>query len=180
MFRPLLLFLVAAAGTVGGCVSAPPPPPARPAPAPVAAPPPAPVAPPAYRGDWRDWPLTPGDWVYRQDARGSTALFGPPGGDPELTLRCDRPAASIVLARRGVASGSAPMTVRTTSAVRAVPVQVAGAAPGYLAAALSVRDTILDAMGFSRGRFVIEQAAQPTLVVPAWPEIARVVEDCRR
>ena len=168
---------------VAGCAAAPTPPPrpATTAPPPIAAP--APVAPspaPAYRGDWRDWPLTPGDWVYRQDARGSIALYGPRGADAELTLRCDRNAAVIFVSRRGAAPGNAPMTVRTSSLVRAVATQPTGGSPAYMAASLPVRDALLDAMGFSRGRFVIEQATLPTLVVPAWPEILRVVEDCRR
>jgi hypothetical protein len=34
-------------------------------------------------------------------------------------------------------------------------------------------------MAFSRGRFAIETAGLPTLYVPSWPEVSRVVEDCR-
>jgi hypothetical protein len=44
---------------------------------------------------------------------------------------------------------------------------------------LSPRDALLDAMAFSRGRFIVEQPGQPSLVVPAWAEFGRVVEDCR-
>ena len=51
--------------------------------------------------------------------------------------------------------------------------------PGYLAAELGVRDSLVDAIGFSRGRFVVEGAGQPRLVVPAWAEFLRVAEDCR-
>ncbi len=47
-------------------------------------------------------------------------------------------------------------------------------------------DPLLDALAFSRGRIgviVLQSAGSPVqsvqLVVPAWPEIARVVEDCR-
>ncbi len=167
---------------VAGCASSPSPP--RPAPlAPVAIAPPAPAplpAAPVYRGDWRDWPLTPGDWVYRQDARGSIALFGPRGADAELTIRCDRAARQIFVSRRGAARGNAPMTVRSSSLLRSVPTLPTGAVPAYMAAAIDPRDPLLDAIGFSRGRFVIEQATLPTLVVPAWAEMPRVVEDCRR
>jgi hypothetical protein len=46
-------------------------------------------------------------------------------------------------------------------------------------AALSPRDTLLDWMAFSRGRFMVQSSGAPTLYVPAWPELARVVEDCR-
>jgi hypothetical protein len=45
---------------------------------------------------------------------------------------------------------------------------------------LGAQDSLLDAMGYSRGRFIVEQAGLPTLVIPAWPEIERVIEDCRR
>jgi hypothetical protein len=34
-------------------------------------------------------------------------------------------------------------------------------------------------MAFSRGRFMVEAQGMATLVLPAWPEPARVVEDCR-
>lgn len=168
---------------VSACVSAPPPPPAvaaAPVAAPAAPPAPAPTLPPATpRGDWRDWPLTPGDWVYRQDARGSIALFGRPGSDAEVTLRCDRAAGVIYFSRRGAANSNPAMTVRTTSTARTLAMRPTGGSPSYLAVTLAVRDPLLDAMGFSRGRFVIEQAGLPVLVVPAWAEILRVVEDCR-
>ena len=58
-------------------------------------------------------------------------------------------------------------------------VQATGGTPPYVAAALAPSDALLDAMGFSRGRFVVEQADTPTLVVPAWAEVERVTEDCR-
>lgn len=81
------------------------------------------------------------------------------------------------MSRAGAATG--PLTVRTSSVTRAVSVQSTGGAPAYVAAELPVRDGLLDAMAFSRGRFVIEQAGAPPLVVPAYAEIGRVTEDCR-
>lgn len=47
------------------------------------------------------------------------------------------------------------------------------------AVALPASDPLLDQMAFSRGRFLITVEGGPSLVVPAWPEFARVVEDCR-
>lgn len=137
---------------------------------------PAPAAPPAG-GDWRDWPVTPGDWVYRVDGRGTIALFGVPGGDALLTLRCDRQATMIYLSRQG--TGTAPLTLRTSSAARVLAVRPSGGTPTYVAVAIAPRDAVLDAMAFSRGRFTVEQAGAQTLVVPAWAEVARVTEDCR-
>ena len=137
-----------------------------------AAPSPAPLA-----GDWRDWPLSHGTWTYRQDARGSIALFGSAGRDAAATLRCDRAARQLYLSRSGTAT--TPLTIRTTSTTRALAVQPTGGTPPYVALALAPRDPLLDAMAFSRGRFVLEQSGLAPLVIPAWAEIGRVVEDCR-
>ncbi|MEG3177451.1 hypothetical protein U1872_14505 [Sphingomonas sp. RB3P16] len=178
MFRtPTRSLAIAALLLIAGCVGAPPPPPPRAAPQPAAPQRPAPVAPVAQAADWRDWAVTLGDWVYRVDGRGSIALFGTRGADALLTLRCDRQTNALYLSRQGQAAG--PLTVRTSSLARALTVQPTGATPLYVAAALTPRDPLLDAMAFSRGRFLVEQSGMPTLVVPAWAEVARVTEDCR-
>lgn len=166
---------------LAGCVAKPITPRAslRPVPRPAAVVP-RPVPPPS--ADWRDWPVTVGDWAYRQDQAGSTALFGASGANALLTLRCDAASRTVYLSRQG--AGVAPLTVRTSSVSRSVPVQPTSAgpagAPTYVATRLTARDPLLDAMAFSRGRFIVEQAGAATLVVPAWAEIARVTEDCRR
>jgi hypothetical protein len=176
---PFASLTAIAALALGGCASTsgmvPPPSPPVPVPAPTPAPAPAPAPPPS--ADWRDWALTPGTWAYRQDARGSIALYGRAGEEAELTLRCDRARGRIFLARRG--EGAAALTIRTTSSVRRLDALPTGGTPPYLAAELGVRDAVLDAIGFSRGRFVVEAQGLPALTVPAWAEALRVVEDCR-
>jgi hypothetical protein len=102
-------------------------------------------------------------------------VFGLPGQAPELTLRCDRPRGRILLSRHGQASVPG-LTVRTTSLARTLAVTPTTTGPG---AELGARDTLIDAMGYSRGRFVVEGGGAPILVVPAWAEILRVAEDCR-
>ena len=158
---------------VSGCVSVPIAP--RPVPGPVAMPRPAPpVLPVPHGADWRDWAVTPGDWAYRDEGRGSIAAFGQSGGAALLTLRCDRAAGMVYLSLSGAAT--APLTVRTSSLARTVTAQQSGASADV---ALTRRDPLLDAMAFSRGRFIVEQAGAVTLVVPAWAEVGRVIEDCR-
>lgn len=167
---------------VAACVPrSEPPPPAPPTPTPAPAPVTAPPPPPPASADWRDWPVASGDWVYRADARGSVAMFGVPGNDAQFVIRCDRPQGQVYLSRAsrpGMPAANA--TVRTDSTARTLAMQPTGAQPAYLAAALAPRDGLLDAMGFSRGRFVIEVPGMPALVVPTWPELTRVVDDCRR
>ena len=158
------------------CVPQPVSPPA-PAPAPVAAlPAPSVAAPPPRGSDWRDWPLTPGDWTWQRDARGSIARFGSASA-ARLALRCDLARRQVVLSVEGAAPTT--LTIRTSSVARALPVQPAGGNPPSVAATLAANDGLLDAMGFSRGRFVIERPGAPALVLPAWAEIERVTEDCR-
>ncbi|QDZ06727.1 hypothetical protein FPZ24_03905 [Sphingomonas panacisoli] len=167
------LTTLALAGCVGPpqAPEAPPAPVIRPTPRPVPVPPPAPLA-----SDWNDWPFTQGDWVYRRDARGSIALFGAGGGDAAMTLRCDRARAALYLSVRGPAT---PVTVRTTTINRVIPLQPTGGDAGYAATMLGPNDLLLDAMAFSRGRFVVERAGDVPLVVPPYAEIGRVIEDCR-
>lgn len=185
--HPRFLFAVTATAltllALGSCVGPMEvvPPPARPVPVPTPAPTPAPRAepapPPRPAADWRDWPLTPGSWSYRQDARGSLALFGRAGGDADLTMRCDRTRARVYLSRRG--DGAGPLTIRTSSTLRSLNARPTGGMPAYVAVELAVRDSLLDAIGYSRGRFVVEGAGLPALAIPTGPEMLRVVEDCR-
>lgn len=175
-FNPAPGLAIALLAALGACVPQPIAPPATPTPVPVR-PQPAPVA--APRGsDWRDWPLTPGTWTYRRDARGSLALFGMAGSDALVTLRCDLSGRQIFLSRAG--SVLAPLTIRTTSTTRALAMRPTGGTPPYVATTIAPNDSLLDAMGFSRGRLVVEQPGSGTLVLPAWAEIERVTEDCRR
>lgn len=158
----LVLLLLAA-----GCVSRPAPPPAvKPAPPPVATLP--------GTGDWRDVPETAGGWSYRRDAAGSSALFGQAGAAPDFTLRCDKATRGITLSRPGAA---AAMAVTTSYATMRWPAQLA--ADGRIVVVLRADDPFLDKIAFSRGRFTVEAPGLPTLVLPAWAEPARVIEDCR-
>lgn len=153
-----------------------------PEPAPVTAPPPAPAPPPppkpAPTGNWTEWPATAGEWIYRRDERGSLALFGQRDQEAQLTLRCELPARRIFLTRAGAASAPVPLTIRTTSGLGSFTAQPTGGARPYIGVALAPSDMILDRIVYSRGRFLVEGGGAP-LVVPSWPEIARVVEDCR-
>ena len=60
------------------------------------------------------------------------------------------------------------MTIRTSSTARTV------------SGTLPASDPLIDAMGYSRGRFIVETPGAPPLVIPAWAEVLRVAEDCRR
>lgn len=159
-----------------GCVprSEPPPPPqAEREPAPRPMPPrPAPPAP-----DWRDLPLTGGDWYYSSQGGTSQALFGPPNSEALFIVRCE-PSRQVTLSKAGRPTSPA-LTIRTTTDARTFPATVRVEPLSYASTTLSANDRFLDAIVFSRGRFVVEMPGTPRLVLPTWPAPARVVEDCR-
>ncbi len=74
------------------------------------------------------------------------------------------------------------MTIRTTGGDMQWPV-MPGSAPGgaasYAVATRAAVDGGFDRMIFSRGRFAVESLGAAPIAVPAWAEVARVVEDCR-
>ncbi len=176
----MVLFLIPMA-TLAGCVSPAPPPPSqppRPAATPAPAPPPVavPVSPPTAAA-WTERPLTPGTWVYRTDARGAVALYGVPDHEAMLIVRCDRAAQRIFISRPGTTGGQ--MTLRATTQAQAYPASPTGGSPSYIAAQLNVTDRQLDALAFSRGRFLVGVTGMADVIVPSWPEVARVIEECR-
>lgn len=128
-------------------------------------------------GHWLDWPASQGAWVYRQDERGSIALFGPAGGDALVTLRCDQRLGRVFLSRRG--NIGTELTVRTSSTSKTVPLRSTGGIPPYVAADLQPNDPLLDAIAYSRGRFALEVPGLLNIAIPVWSEIGRVTEDCR-
>lgn len=166
-------------GLLAGCVAPAQPP----APAPIAPPPAqAPVAAPAAAAlpgpaDWRDAPQTPGTWRWAMVAGRSTASYAAPGQPPFATLACDAATHSTILWTNAPVTGPAPLVVTTTGLRR---VLTASPAPsGGAAVSLPAADPLLDAMAFSRGRFMLEMAGFAPLYLPAWPEVSRVIEDCR-
>jgi hypothetical protein len=54
-----------------------------------------------------------------------------------------------------------------------------GAGAPRLVGTIPARDPLLDAMAFSKGRFAVEVTGGAPLYVPAYPEVTRVIEDCR-
>jgi len=155
-----------AALALAGCATVVPPakaPPAPPAAAPK--PTPAPVARPST--DWRDIPETPGRWAYSRDASGTAATFTETGGVADFVLHCDLAPHTVTLTRPG-ATGA--ITLTTSYSAMTWP-----ASPVRLNAA----DPVLDKIAFTRGRFTVESPGTTKLVLPAWAEPARVIEDCR-
>lgn len=171
------LFALAA---LAACASPPPPVVQQPAPVrPAPKPRPAPAPPPAA-SDWRDAPQTPGTWRWQLRDGSSLAQFVGPDGQAIAAMQCLRGERVVTLGRSAAGSPPVLVTVRTTGApARAFTSQETPAPGGWIGIRIASSDPLLDAIAFSRGRFVLEAAGKPALYLPAWPELSRVVEDCR-
>jgi hypothetical protein len=118
-----------------------------------------------------------GTWTYAATADGSEARFANTSAIPQVFIHCTRATRRISIAKP--ASAAAPsINVWTSSLTRGVASRF-DPATGRLTIDLAASDPLLDAIASSRGRIGFSAAAQPPLVVPAWAEAARVVEDCR-
>jgi hypothetical protein len=179
--RFLAALPLAAPIALAGCVAPPAPPPTPPASTPTPAPPPAPTPAPAPApANWMDAPQTPGGWFYIPQAGASIAAFGPAERQPLFALRCDRATHAISVGRTSASQASQPMTIRTEFATRTFSANPAqGSVEHLVATSLPATDAFLDAMAFSKGRFAVEVGGEPALYLPAWPEVSRVIEDCR-
>ena len=135
------------------------------------------VAAPAPAQDLATATPMAGSWSYAPAADGSEAIFANSAGIPQLWLHCARATRRVIISRP--AAAAAPViNVWTSSLSRSVPSSFIPAT-GRLAIDLPNYDPLLDAMASSRGRVGFTIASQAPLIVPSWPEIARVIEDCR-
>lgn len=168
------LMVLALAGCIPPATEAPPAPSPSPLPTSqpvvvIETPPPAPVY-----ANWIDAPATAGDWRWRSNAGESFAEFSSPSGQLLFQLNCtvDR---DMVLAMTSSNTSADRLQLRTETLERTL---AAAAREGWLETRLGPADPFLDAMAFSRGRFMVEAGAR-ALFLPAYPEITRVIEDCR-
>lgn len=118
-----------------------------------------------------------GSWTYTPAADGSEARFADSTNNPQLVVHCTRATRHVTISK--AATAAAPtINVWTSSQTRSVA-STFNPAAGRLSIDLQPYDALLDAISTSRGRIGFSVGTQPPLVVPPWPEIARVVEDCR-
>ena len=118
-----------------------------------------------------------GSWSYNATSDGSEARFADASASPQLILHCTRATRRISLSKPAAAAAPA-INVWTSSQTRSIASSF-NPATGRLSADLQPYDALLDAMVSSRGRVGVSVGSQPALVVPPWPELARVIEDCR-
>ena len=118
-----------------------------------------------------------GNWTYAATNDGSEATFANAAGFPQLVVHCTRATRRVSIAKPASAA-AAVINVWTSSQTRSVPASF-NPATGKLTIEFDANDALLDALSNSRGRLGFTVSPQAPLVVPAWAEVARVVEDCR-
>ena len=126
---------------------------------------------------WRTAAPTAGIWSYRETVTGSEAIFTDARVTRRLVVKCSRMTRRVSLSVASAVPGNS-IQVSTTETDRVLP--AAFDAQGFqITSELGAQDPILDSIVFSRGRFAVTVAGGAALVLPAWPEIARSIEDCR-
>jgi hypothetical protein len=98
---------------------------------------------------------------------------------PLFVVSCARATRVVSLVRPMAQPQPGPMHLNTTGPDRVLQASALQGPPAALGAALTAQDPLLDAIVFSRGRFMVETPGQGALYLPSWPEISRAVEDCR-
>jgi len=148
---------------------------------PVSTPKPAPtLAPPPV--NWMDAPQTPGDWTYSTETLHSrlysSADYRAPDGTKLFSINCS-PSPAVILQRWVRTDRHVQLVIRTETANRTLAAPPDPEGRPMVAAVLKPADRLLDAMALSKGRFAVEVAGVPTLYLPSWAEVTRVIEDCR-
>lgn len=151
-----------------------------PAPSPVSTAQPLPVIQEPVYNSYLDAPQTPGTWGYADD-RGETLAYYGVGEDYRFIVRCDKQTRQIGLARVAQNASLAPraMEITTETTKRTLTANSRTSTGRLIAAELSPRDSLLDAMAITKGRIAVGMEGERTLYLPAWVEISRVIEDCR-
>lgn len=183
--RSTFVTALALSFSLSACMpSSEPPPTPSPTPVATAAPAPTPtptpiqaVAEPQF-DDYMDGPQSPGTWKYATESSETLAVFGTDAATPDFIIRCDLQSREIGLARRVTGGGSRAMRIQTETTERPLTANAISGRP-LVAAVLSARDPLLDAMAITKGRFAVSVEGARTLYIPAWTEVTRVIEDCR-
>lgn len=170
---------------LAACVSSVEPP--LPAPTPAAAPTPSPMPSPAATpvmqtpvyDNYLDAPQTPGTWFYADLPDQSRAVYGESRDTAVFLITCLKSDRVISLVRANRLARAKLAKIRTETIERSLTLAPKTETDSVISASIPANDPLLDAMAITKGRFAVETAGMPTLYLPAWVEVSRVIEDCR-
>ncbi|MEP2736023.1 MAG: hypothetical protein ABJP34_06965 [Erythrobacter sp.] len=138
---------------------------------------PPPVQQPRY-ANYLDAPQTMGNWNYQRTNSGTQAVFRS-AQTTHFAFNCYRSAGQIGFMRMSPGAGNRMMLIRTETGSRQFTASPSQTGQNVITARVSANDPFLDAMAITKGRVAIETGGMQTLYLPAWPELSRVIEDCR-
>ena len=131
----------------------------------------------AAQADFSTARVALGAWAYQVVPGGSMARFVDTTGTARLVLQCTKATRRVTISHTSAAAAPS-LHVWTSSASRNLPARFEANAM-RVTAELPAFDALLDGIAFSRGRIAVTMSGAVPLVVPAWPEAARTIEDCR-
>jgi hypothetical protein len=173
------LFVLVGTGCAAKQESPPLPPPAAYRTAIPGLPEPWPVVPIFTKDDWLGLTVINGNWRWAREGTLSVARLSLASGRERMGLSCDPATRLVSMTIDAPPTGSGMVSVTTTTLSKDVPIASVPDRPWASRITFKARDPLLDAIAFSRGRFMIQQAGVTPDVAPVQPEIGRVIEDCR-
>lgn len=173
------MFLMSASLGLSACATVPQPVVVQPKP--IIAPVRPPASPRPAPRDWRDRAFSAGGWTLAQEADGMVARFGRTGAESDFIIACVGPTRTIRFGRAGSLPEliTSKMTLSSTEISKSYDAANSKGLPPNIWSETQASDPQLDALAFSRGRFLVSVIGTDDLVIPSWPEFAYVVEDCR-
>lgn len=139
----------------------------------------APAPLPALPDDWIDARRTPGDWLYERESSETFAMYGVKDTAPVAIIRCDLNSRRVGIGRFGTEAESAQMRIYSETRTAALSATQRRSAYPVVAAEVDADNRLLDAMAITKGNFAMQVSGMPTLYLPGWAEVSRVIEDCR-
>jgi hypothetical protein len=101
-------------------------------------------------------------------------------GFPMLRFACDQVRKTIGISSiTGSVGIGSQISITTTFGTKVMPIPRAIGPHGEFSVELDAKDPFFDELAYTRGRFLVTLPSDVRLILPAAPEIARAIEDCR-
>jgi hypothetical protein len=123
-------------------------------------------------------PLTEGEWLIEETARGARAAFGSAQSEPVLTIACERSGRGLLLTRAATAEEARTYTIRAGTQRAGVRMSPTGTEQPAMEAKIDPRQPIFAAFSDPAATIEISGAGAPALRLQGHTGISRVIQAC--
>jgi len=123
-------------------------------------------------------PLTQGQWLIGETARGASAAYGSAQSEPVLTIACDRNGRGLLLTRAGAGEQAQTYTIQVGAQRAAVQMSPAATEQPAMEAVIDPTQPIFAAFSDPAQTIEISGPGEPALRLPGHTGISRVIQAC--